>query len=68
MSLIAAVLGTALVALNAYMIEKIPHPLTRMLYFLSVLPAAVPGMVLGLGYVMAFNEAHSRSGRRSHSA
>ena len=25
------------------------------LYFLSVLPAAVPGMVLGLGYIFAFN-------------
>lgn len=56
MSLIAAVLGTALVVLNAYMIEKISNPFTRVLYFLSVLPAAVPGMVLGLGYVMAFND------------
>jgi iron(III) transport system permease protein len=26
------------------------------LYFLSVLPAAVPGMVLGLGYLMLFND------------
>ncbi len=56
MSLIAAVLGTALVVLNAYMIEKISNPFTRVLYFLSVLPAAVPGMVLGLGYIMAFND------------
>jgi iron(III) transport system permease protein len=27
----------------------------RFLYFLSILPAAVPGMVLGLGYILAFN-------------
>ena len=27
----------------------------KLLYFLSVLPAAVPGMVLGLGYLLAFN-------------
>ena len=27
-----------------------------MLYFFSVLPAAVPGMVLGLGYILAFND------------
>jgi iron(III) transport system permease protein len=26
------------------------------LYFLSILPAAVPGMVLGLGYILAFND------------
>ncbi|MGE4251587.1 MAG: ABC transporter permease subunit [Parvibaculaceae bacterium] len=56
MSLIAAVLGTALVVLHAYMIEKVSHPFTRILYFLSILPAAVPGMVLGLGYILAFND------------
>lgn len=56
MSLIAAVLGTALVTLNAYIIEKIPHPYTRVLYFFALLPAAVPGMVLGLGYILAFND------------
>ena len=56
MSLIAAVLGTALVTLNAYLIDKTAHPFARVLYFLSVLPAAVPGMVLGLGYILAFND------------
>jgi iron(III) transport system permease protein len=56
MSLIAAVLGTVLVTLNAYLIEKTAHPFARILYFFSVLPAAVPGMVLGLGYILAFND------------
>jgi len=28
----------------------------RLLYFLSILPAAVPGMVLGLGYILVFND------------
>src|SRR3546814_6831281 len=29
---------------------------TRFLYCLAILPAAVPGTVLGLGYVIAFND------------
>jgi len=56
MSLIAAVLGTGIVSLTAYVTEKVEHPLTRVVYFLSVLPAAVPGMVLGLGFILAFND------------
>jgi iron(III) transport system permease protein len=28
----------------------------QLLYFISVLPAAVPGMVLGLGYIIVFND------------
>jgi iron(III) transport system permease protein len=56
MSLVAAVLGTILITLNAYLIEKVTHPFARILYFFSVLPAAVPGMVLGLGYILAFND------------
>lgn len=56
MSLIAAVLGTIIVTLTAYIVQKIQHPLMRVLYFLSILPAAVPGMVLGLGYILAFND------------
>jgi len=56
MAAITALLGTVLVTLNAYIIEKVSHPYTRVLYFFSVLPAAVPGMVLGLGYILAFND------------
>ena len=56
MSLIAAVLGTIIVTMNAYIVQKIQHPLMRVLYFFSILPAAVPGMVLGLGYILAFND------------
>lgn len=55
MSLIAAVLGTVIVTLTAYVVQKITHPAMRILYFFSILPAAVPGMVLGLGYILAFN-------------
>jgi iron(III) transport system permease protein len=53
--LMTAVIGTVAVTASAYVIEKFKSPITRPLYFLSILPAAVPGMVLGLGYILAFN-------------
>lgn len=59
MSLITAVLGTIIVTMNAYIVQKIQHPIMRVLYFFSILPAAVPGMVLGLGYILAFNDPHN---------
>jgi iron(III) transport system permease protein len=31
----------------------------QVLYFLSILPAAVPGMVLGLGYILVFNNPNN---------
>jgi iron(III) transport system permease protein len=54
-SVIAAGIGVVVVTAAAYVIEKFPSPTSRALYFLSILPAAVPGMVLGLGYILAFN-------------
>lgn len=55
-SLMAAAIGIVFVVGGAYIIEKFRNPFTRALYFLSILPAAVPGMVLGLGYILAFNQ------------
>lgn len=54
-ALMAAGLGVIVVTAAAYVIEKFPSPGARVLHFLSILPAAVPGMVLGLGYILAFN-------------
>jgi len=53
----AAAIGTAVVFLGAYLIEKVrAAPLLRGLaQFLALLPMAVPGLVLGLGYVFFFN-------------
>jgi iron(III) transport system permease protein len=52
-----AVFGTALVFCGAYLLEKTKgfealHSLVRML---AMLPMAVPGLVLGLGYIFFFN-------------
>ncbi len=53
----SAVAGTVITFVNAYIIEK-----TRFLkgmrqvgYFLSILPLALPGLVIGLAYIFFFN-------------
>lgn len=57
MSLLTAVFGTVVVFISAYLIEKgkeLPW-LRGINYFLSTLPLALPGLVLGLAYVFFFN-------------
>ena len=39
----------------AYIVQKKPVGVNKLLDFLAVLPSAVPGMFLGLSYVIAFN-------------
>ena len=53
-----AVFGTALVFVGAYLLEKTQGggPLRGAVRMLSMLPMAVPGLVLGLGYIFFFNE------------
>jgi iron(III) transport system permease protein len=55
---LTALVGTIVVFFSAYLIEK-SRGLNRpraVLYLLSITPLAVPGMVLGLAYVFAFND------------
>ena len=56
-----ALLGTVLIFIAAYCIEKGQAfaPMRRLLQMLSVLPMAVPGMVLGLGYIFFFNDINN---------
>jgi iron(III) transport system permease protein len=56
MSLVSALIGIVVVVAAAWALHRFQGPVTRFLYFLSILPAAVPGMVLGLGYILAFND------------
>jgi len=53
-----AVFGTALVFVGAYLLEKTHGAgvLRGGVRMLSMLPMAVPGLVLGLGYIFFFNE------------
>lgn len=53
-----AIFGTLLVFVGAYLLEKTrgAAPLRGLLRLLAMLPMAVPGLVLGLGYIFFFNE------------
>jgi iron(III) transport system permease protein len=57
-SLVVAILGASITLVAAYVIEKKKPRGEQLLYCLSVLPAAIPGVVLGLGYVLAFNKPY----------
>ncbi|EHR7857613.1 putative 2-aminoethylphosphonate ABC transporter permease subunit [Vibrio parahaemolyticus] len=56
-----ALIGTAVIFVGAYCIEKgrAFGPIRQVMQMLSVVPMAVPGMVLGLGYIFYFNDANN---------
>lgn len=56
-----AVFGTAIIFVGAYCIEKgrAFGPIRQVMQMLSVVPMAVPGMVLGLGYIFYFNDVNN---------
>jgi iron(III) transport system permease protein len=57
MSFYSAVLGTGITFFSAYLIEKSHQmqTLRQAAYFLSILPLALPGLVIGLAYIFFFN-------------
>ena len=57
LSLLAAIIGTVLIFMLAYSLERGPrHGLfVAPLRFLAAIPLAVPGLVLGLAYIVFFN-------------
>ena len=57
MAFASAVAGTFLIFGTAYLLEKTQgaRPLRGAIRFLAAIPMAVPGMVLGLGYIFFFN-------------
>ena len=54
--LASALVGVLMTGLAAIVAHKFRTLLTGPLAFLSILPSAVPGMVLGLGYILVFND------------
>jgi len=54
-SFAAAALGTVLLFLLAFGTRRLPPVLARIVHLAASLPAAVPGLVVGIAYVMAFN-------------
>ena len=63
-----AVLGTAIVFVGAYLVEKSRgfRPARAALQFLAMMPMAVPGLVLGLAYVFFFNARDNPLGGLYH--
>lgn len=56
-SVISALLGTAITFIGAYMIETNRKfgKIRKATYFLSITPLAIPGTVIGLSFIMFFN-------------
>ncbi|MFZ6748935.1 putative 2-aminoethylphosphonate ABC transporter permease subunit [Undibacterium sp. Ren11W] len=57
MAMLVSIFGTAAIFVSAYLVEKLPVPgsIVATIRSLALLPMAVPGLVLGLGYVLFFN-------------
>jgi iron(III) transport system permease protein len=55
LAVISGVLGTVLALLTAYVVERRRAPAARTIETLALLPAALPGTVIGVGYILAFN-------------
>ncbi len=55
------ILGTAFIFLSAYACQKIElwPGVRKAIHMLSVIPAAVPGLVLGLSYIFFFNQVNN---------
>ncbi|MFC0274573.1 putative 2-aminoethylphosphonate ABC transporter permease subunit [Metabacillus herbersteinensis] len=57
-AVLTAIFGTAITFVYAYVIEKFRRltGLRKMSYFLSILPLAIPGLVIGLSYIFFFSK------------
>jgi iron(III) transport system permease protein len=64
MALLASALGTPLIFLIAYLLERGPShgPLGAGLRLAVTLPLAIPGLVLGLAYILFFNHPANPAG------
>lgn len=56
-----AVIGTVVIFIGAYVIEKGRGfgPIRQLLQMITIIPMAVPGIVLGLGYIFFFNDINN---------
>lgn len=54
-AVIAAPAGGALGVLLAYVIDRVRPPGREALAFVVLLPAVLPGLIFGIGYILAFN-------------
>ena len=57
-SLIVGIVGSFITLVAGYIMEAKKPFGKQVLYLLSVMPAAIPGLVMGLGYILAFNKPY----------
>jgi iron(III) transport system permease protein len=57
-SLIVGVVGAFITLVAGYIMETRRPFFKQGIYLLSVMPAAIPGLVMGLGYILAFNKPY----------
>jgi len=57
-SLIVGVVGAFITLVAGYVMETRKPFFKQAIYLLSVMPAAIPGLVMGLGYILAFNKPY----------
>lgn len=57
-SVIVGIAGAYLTLVAAYVMETRRPFFKQGIYLLSVMPAAIPGLVMGLGYILAFNKPY----------
>lgn len=53
---LSSVFAALLAMVLAYIVQKKQVGINKFLDFLAILPAAIPGLFLGIGFVMAFND------------
>ncbi|MCP4358386.1 MAG: ABC transporter permease subunit, partial [Chloroflexi bacterium] len=57
-SFIVGLVGSFLTLVASFVMETRRPFGKQILYFFSVMPAAIPGLVMGLGYILAFNKPY----------
>ena len=57
-SLIVGITGAFITLVAGYVMETRRPFFKQGIYLLSVMPAAIPGLVMGLGYILAFNKPY----------
>lgn len=55
LAVVSGVVGSVMALVTAYVVERKRPPGRRAIEALSLLPAALPGTVIGVGYILAFN-------------
>lgn len=57
-SFLSAIIGTILIFISAYIIEKSKSLkiIRQITYFFSIIPLALPGLLIGISYILFFNK------------